>query len=354
MVIAATDFNAGIIIAEMLGRANYLALVGGGKQPKFPQNKVIIWDDAKQKTVITLEFRTQVHRVRLSRSRIIVALQNSVHVYAFQAPPEKLSVFETADNHLGLCCLGSQVLAFPGRSPGQVQVVELDRGNVSIIPAHGAPLRALELSPDGKVLATASETGTLVRIFSTSNCARIAELRRGVDHARILSLAIAPSSTLLAVTSDKSTLHIFDLPHPQTAPPIESTTTKGRHSPSIFPSQVIKEDNNSQKWGVLGKIPLMPRVFSDAYSFTSAHFELDDEPQFGPGSALSGSRAVPIPGIPGGRPPKGIIGWTSDDTLIVIGAGRDGRWEKFIIGEGDDGKRRCVRDGWRRYLGGGA
>ncbi|KAI9762006.1 MAG: Phosphatidylinositol 3,5-bisphosphate-binding protein, partial [Chaenotheca gracillima] len=327
------DFNAGIGIVEMLGRQNYLALVGGGKQPRFPQNKVIIWDDAKQKAAITLEFRTQVNRVRLSRTRIVVALRNTIHIYAFSSPPEKLSVFETADNPLGLCCLGPNVIAFPGRTPGQVQLVEISNGNVSIIPAHTASLRALELSPDGEVLATASETGTLVRIFSTANCARIAELRRGVDPAIIFSLAISPSNNLLAVTSDKSTLHIFDLPHPLygTVPPNADSSRGGRSSAGSPTLPSSNEESSMQKWGILGKIPLLPRVFSDTYSFATAHFEIGEEPLARPSSAVSNSANAITTGMPGGRPPKGLIGWTGDQTLVVIGAGQDARWERFVV-----------------------
>lgn len=36
------DFNAGIGLVQMMGMTNYLALVGGGKSPKFAMNKVNI------------------------------------------------------------------------------------------------------------------------------------------------------------------------------------------------------------------------------------------------------------------------------------------------------------------------
>ncbi|RDL40821.1 SVP1-like protein 2 [Venustampulla echinocandica] len=340
------DFNAGIGAVSMLGKANFIALIGGGKLPKFPQNKVIIWDDAKQKVAIQLPVLTTVRGVKFSRSHIVVALQNSVRVYKFQSPPEVWAVFETADNPLGLCCLGPKTLAFPGRTPGQVQLVELSTGNVSIIPAHSSPLRALDISRDGEILATASDTGTLIRVFATSNCARIAELRRGVDHAVIFSVVISPSGELLAVTSDKSTLHIFDIPHPSKSTRSEATNaTRRLTSQGGGGSPGLSDVEASQKWGVLGRIPLLPRVFSDIYSFASAHFEIGDEPVSG------GSTPLNSPGDSGFRPPKGIIGWTSDHSVVVIGAGRDGRWERFIIAEGDDGKRYCVRDGWKRYLG---
>ena len=292
--------------------------------------------------MIMLEFRSPVLRVRLSRTRIIVALLNSVHMYNFASPPEKISVFETADNPLGLCCLGRKLVAFPGRTPGQVQVVESDTGNVSILPAHSTPLRAMDLSPNGEILATASEAGTLIRVFSTSNCARIGELRRGVDHAIIYSISISPSNHLLAVTSDKATLHVFDLPIANSSRPGSMNSARS------FPNSTVNgEENFYQKWGILGKLPLLPRVFSDIYSIANARFEIDDSPQAEFGKTVT----APIPGIPGGKARKGVIGWQDDHTILVVGAGRDGRWEKFVLGDVQDGRRVLVRSGWKRYLG---
>lgn len=174
----------------------------------------------------------------------------------------------------------------------------------------------------------------MVRIFATGNCTKLAELRRGVDHAVIFSIAFSPSNNLLAVTSDKSTLHVFDLPHQR---PIS------RRSQS--PTPASEEATSSQKWGILGKIPLLPRVFSDVYSFASAHFEIGE-------GATPGSSYVPSSGSSFGRPQKGLIGWCDDQSLLVVGSGREGRWEKFVLREGEEGKRYCVRDGWKRYLGG--
>lgn len=108
--------------------------------------------------VITIPVLTTVRGVRLSKSHIVIALQNSVRVYRFKAKPELWGVYQTADNPLGLCCLTEKTLAFPGRTPGQLQLVDLVAETVSIIPAHGSSLRAINISRDGEILATASDT----------------------------------------------------------------------------------------------------------------------------------------------------------------------------------------------------
>ncbi|ESZ96581.1 hypothetical protein SBOR_3083 [Sclerotinia borealis F-4128] len=305
--------------------------------------EVIIWDDSKRKVAAQLSVLTSVRGVRISRTHIVVALLNSIRIYHFLSTPELYQTYETAGNPYGLCCMGVSILIFPGRTAGQVQVVELKTGNVSIIPAHSGALRALALSRDEEVIATASETGTLVRVFATSNCAKIAELRRGVDHADIFSVSIAPSGQLLAVTSDKSTLHIFDIPHPSKPPRSETELSHRRLTSLGGGSPTTPEADTSHKWGILGKLPLMPRVFSDIYSFATATFSTGEEPLSASSNPLTASEAGP-------KPTKGVIGWTSDESIIIVGAGTDSRWEKFILAEGGDGKRYCIRDGWKRVL----
>ncbi|KAL7621513.1 Phosphatidylinositol 3,5-bisphosphate-binding protein [Parahypoxylon ruwenzoriense] len=334
-------FNAGLGLVQMMGNANYLALVGGGRSPKFPQNKVIIWDDSKGKIALEIATLTAVRGVQISKTRVVVVPQNSVRVYAFQKPPTPLARYETADNHLGLCCLSDKYLVFPGRTPGQVQVVQLATESVSIIPAHSSNLRALQLSSDGELLATASEKGTIVRIFSTSSCAKLAERRRGTEFATIYCLRFSPSGDMLACTSDKGNLHIFDVPNPRRAR-LGSPHSPSQAGPSSGTSSANTEGKN--KWGFLSNIPFGP--FSDVYSFTSAPFETGEEPL--PPSNTRALGDSPVLGT--SRPIKGVIGWIDETSLLVVGAGQDARWEKFVLRE-EDGHTVVVREGWKRYLG---
>jgi WD repeat-containing protein 45 len=151
------EFGNGLGQVEMLGRSNYLALVGGGRSPAIPQHKVTIWNDGNRKKIITLEFRSSVKRVRLSRTKIVVVLKNAVNYYSFAQPPEKLGSCETIDNPKGLCVLSAKHMAFPGRTQGHVQVLDIATKNISIIPAHTTALAALCISPRGDLIATASE-----------------------------------------------------------------------------------------------------------------------------------------------------------------------------------------------------
>ena len=175
----------------------------------------------------------------------------------------------------------------------------------------------------------------MLRVFSTHNGAKVAERRRGTEAATIYSVRFSPSGALLACTSDKGSLHVFDVASPR----LNSASSGRPHSPGVVTG--TSPADAKSRWGVLSNIPF--GVFQDVYSFASAKFELGDDRTssfpIGDSSVLGTSKPI-----------KGVIGWLDESSLLVIGAGTSAKWEKFILGESEDG-RFIAREGWRRYLG---
>ncbi|KAH9389821.1 WD repeat domain phosphoinositide-interacting protein 3 [Tyrophagus putrescentiae] len=206
------DFtNGGIGFVEMLFRCNYLALIGGGNKPCFPTKKVMVWDDLKKKHVIELEFSSD-------NCRRFGDHGQDIHLHPCSPAVER---FETCPNPKGLCVLcpnsTNSCLAFPSRKVGHVQIIDLahlDKEPLDVM-AHDSGLSCLALNLSGTRLATASEKGTLIRIFDTSNGQLLNELRRGANAANIYCINFNQDSSLLCVSSDHGTVHIFAVDDPK-------------------------------------------------------------------------------------------------------------------------------------------
>lgn len=98
---------------------------------------------------------------------------------------------------------------------------------VNVVGAHRAPLSSIALNNDGTLLATASETGTIIRVFSVPRGDKLFQFRRGTYPSTIYSMSFNLSSTLLCVSSTTDTVHIFRL----------SAQTQGNSlGPTVSPS----------------------------------------------------------------------------------------------------------------------
>lgn len=281
------NFRGGIGIVEMLFRSNILALVGGGKNPQYPPNKVMIWDDHQSRCIGELTFRSEVRAVKLRRDRIVVVLEHKIYVYKFQ-DLKLLHQIETLANPKGLCVLShasnSCVLACPGLHRGQVRVEHYGLKTTKFISAHDSHIACFALTSDGLFLATASTKGTLVRIFNTLDGSRLQEVRRGVDRAEIYSIALSPTAQWVAVSSDKGTVHIFSLKvQVGGEAPSKSSATKDLPGSSDLPYVLVDNfftphmgANPSSSLSFMKGV--LPKYFSSEWSF--AQFHLPENTRF--------------------------------------------------------------------------
>ncbi|KAF9320057.1 autophagy protein, partial [Linnemannia elongata] len=204
-----TDSSIGIV--EMLFCTSLVAIVGAGDQPASSPRRLQI----------------------INTKRLIVVLEDQIYVYDI-SNMKLLHTIETSPNPHAICALSPSsencYLAYPSPTPsptspfsgsgrddshgpsGDVLIFDaLTLQVVNIVQAHKTSVSNISINSEGTMLATASDKGTVIRIWSIPNAQRLFQFRRGSQSARIYSLSFNLASTLLSVSSDTDTVHIFKL-----------------------------------------------------------------------------------------------------------------------------------------------
>ena len=204
----------------MLNKSNILALVGGGTLPKFSKNKIVIWDDHQGIIMMQIRFNSDIIKVKMREDCIISILENRIYLLEINTL-ETIDIIDTFDNPNGIFSMSNinnkLNIAFP-QNKGKIQLEyyniikeNFKKDETKIINAHESYIAFLTLNNEGNVLATASDKGTLIRIFNVYNQEMITELRRGTKNTTINCLAFDINTEFVACTSEVGTVHIFDI-----------------------------------------------------------------------------------------------------------------------------------------------
>lgn len=135
------DFATRIVLVEMIGRSNLIAMVAD-----TARNKLRIYDDStltayaeERQNVAESTFKSDIHQVRIRQRKICVALSNKVFVLNF-SNLEIEHVFETCDNDEGLLSINNEpsnlILAIPGKVAGYAVLCNFERNTETSIKAH--------------------------------------------------------------------------------------------------------------------------------------------------------------------------------------------------------------------------
>lgn len=216
------QLGAGIGPIDVLEMSNILVMSGAGPYPYIPTHKIIVWDDHEQTVRAEVVFKSEVKNVRVKYDYLFVALENKIYAYSLFEQLTLMTEYTTFSNPNGL--LPTNAVDVPTKLAyihdslppdatrgGCVQIVSLEDKRTVALFAHTSPVRCMDFNLQGNLFATASERGTLVRLFDTDKGIRLKEFRRGLESSTIHSLDFNFFDQVLGCVSDSGTLHIWAL-----------------------------------------------------------------------------------------------------------------------------------------------
>ncbi|XP_068193760.1 WD repeat domain phosphoinositide-interacting protein 1 isoform X2 [Antennarius striatus] len=202
-----------IYIMERLFSSSLIVMV----RTSVPQ-RMNIYHFKKGTEICNYSYPDRILGVKLNRQRLVVCLEESIYIHNIKDMKLLKTLLNTPSNPSGLCALSinhsNSYLTYPGSATvGEIILYDANSLNtVLTIPAHDSPLAALTFNTSATKLASASERGTVIRVFSIPEGQRLFEFRRGMKrYVNISSLSFSPDGHFLCASSNTETVHIFKL-----------------------------------------------------------------------------------------------------------------------------------------------
>ncbi|CAI5757787.1 unnamed protein product [Candida verbasci] len=269
--------NESIGIVEMLYSTSLLAIVNKGEEIGSSPRKLKIINIKNQSTICDLIFPNTILSVKLTKKYIIVILEDQIYIYDINNM-KLLHTIETSTNSSGLVAISynetHSYLAYPSppktithdsllasgintngglnsninnissvsNAPNRIGDVIIFNLNtlqpISVIEAHKSTIASMNFSNDGQYLVTASDKGTIVRIFQVNTGIKLYQFRRGTYPTKIYSLKFSSDDKYVLATSSSLTVHIFRLGEEES---LETKHKKKRKEPIYEPIQEEEE-----------------------------------------------------------------------------------------------------------------
>ena len=172
----------------MLYRTNILALIGSENNQIYNKNKVIIWDDYQKKSLSELKFSQNILNLKLRKDKIVVICLDKIYVFSLSSF-ESIDIIETGENIHGVIGINynidNTIIAYPDKKKGKIKIKNYEKTTNILVDAHEKLIGNIVLTINGDLMASATEMGTIIRIFNTENGTLLQEVRRGKEKAHI-------------------------------------------------------------------------------------------------------------------------------------------------------------------------
>src|SRR3990172_6500027 len=177
--------NGGVGVMKMFNKTNIFLLVGGGSQPYKSKDTLVLWDQIKERSLIEIDMKEPIKNALIIKDKLIAVLEEKVCLFDWAG--SLLSSKTTYTNEKGLCFVNTHLdtIVTLGTLKGQIAIWKYKSDTYKTIDAHLTNIEVVAMSNNGKYIATASEKGTLIRVFDVEKLSKEHEFRRGAQSANI-------------------------------------------------------------------------------------------------------------------------------------------------------------------------